>query len=251
MVSRVRQDERGSATIEATISLIIFIFVIFGIYMLANFCIVQAKVSYAIDATAKEMSQASYFYHVLGLDGVKSQLGDKASQAVSTYENLSTLINTSATETGEITSDTQGYISDVLSGKKNDDIGDLVNQGQAAVDSISKAVDNPTEFMKSIAALAGEKLWESAAVPLAKGMAKRHFGEDADAYLENMGVVGGYDNGLHFGASSLFTDGKKIEIVVYYRMSLKNIIPNPALNQEVVICQKAVTDGWLGGDASD
>ena len=248
MALRSERSECGSATIEATISLVIFIFVIFGIYMLANFCIVQAKVSYAIDATAKEMSQASYFYHVLGLSDVKSDLGDKASQAVSAYENLSKLINTTATEAGEISSDADAYISDVLSGEKNDELGDLANEGKAVIGSISEAIENPVDFMKSVAALAGKKLWEYAAVPIARGMAKRHFGDDADTYLTNMGVVDGYD-GLNFGASSLFTDGKKIEIVVYYRMNLKNIIPNPALNQEVVICQKAVTDGWLGGDA--
>jgi hypothetical protein len=34
------------------------VFVIMAIYMLINYCLVQAKVSYAINTTAKEMSQS-------------------------------------------------------------------------------------------------------------------------------------------------------------------------------------------------
>ena len=45
----MRKNEKGAASIEATISLTIFVFVIMAIYLLINYCLVQAKVSYAIN----------------------------------------------------------------------------------------------------------------------------------------------------------------------------------------------------------
>lgn len=251
-----RREQNGSATIEATISLVVFVFVIMAIYLLVNFCVTQARVSYAIDTAAKEMSQYSYFYHALGVQDVKEGLADKAGSAVSAYTSFNSLINGSVETAKEVGADPEGYLTSLVKGDKTDDLNELYGKINEASNVMSEALDNPVEFMSSIAALAGETAWDEAtshliAAPVAKGMTQRHFGEtrqEANAYLERMGVVGGLD-GMNFNESTIFTGtSEKIEVVVYYKLSIKQIIP--LLDNEVLMCQKAITNGWLGGDAS-
>lgn len=62
MLIRKLKSESGSVTVEATISLSAFMFAIVTILTIINICIVQARVSYAINTTAKEISQYSYLY---------------------------------------------------------------------------------------------------------------------------------------------------------------------------------------------
>lgn len=247
-------EQRGSASIEATISLVVFVFVIMAIYMVSSFCLVQAKVSYAISTTAKEMSQYSYFYHMVGLDGVRDGLSEESEMAISVFDAFNSAINTGSNEVKEISEGSEEYFEEFLSGEKTDDLNELYAQISSASSALSGAIDNPLDFAKSLASLAGNEAWNGAsqvvASTLAKGMAERHFETNtmtADEYLESMGVVNGYD-GLNFNTSTLFQDGgDKIEITVVYRLSLENIIPT--MDREVVIRQTAVTDGWLGGDA--
>ena len=76
-VNRRIREERGSVTIEATISLSAFMFAIVTILTIVNICIVQAKMSYAINATAKEISQYSYLYSLTGLNDSQKNLYEK------------------------------------------------------------------------------------------------------------------------------------------------------------------------------
>lgn len=247
------EKEKGSASIEATISLTFFIFVIMAVFMLINFCIVQAKVSYAINTTAKEMSQYSYFYHVLGLENADATLKDNKKQAVEAFENFSSVIGGAQKEKSEI-DDTgmEEYLSKLISGEKDADIKNLSGEINTLSQNIGDAVNDPTKFMKSIAALAGEKFSNKVkkliVVPLAKGMTRRHFGKsinEANTYLKGLGVVDGYD-GLNFDMSTIFKDGgKDVNIVACYQLDLASSFP---FDLKVQICQRASTKAWLGGD---
>ena len=259
----ILKEERGSASIEATISLVIFTFVVIGIYMLANFCIVQSKVAHAVNATAKDMSQYSYFYHALKLDKKQSGVDIKSEQAVAAFENLSEFIH-SAEDAGHntfegITENPDEFIAKVIDEGATDDLENLSASINKLSDMFGEIKNDPKQFVRSMAALAaatgiGAGLSQLVAAPLAKSMARQHFGEtaeEANAYLAGKGVVDGYD-GINFNLSTIFLNesnaGKKIQIVAYYKMNLKSIIPNPALNQEVIICQKAITDAWFGDE---
>ena len=57
-----RKVERGSVTVEATISLTAFLFFFLMIYCMIDVCIMQAKISFALNNSAKEISQYSYLY---------------------------------------------------------------------------------------------------------------------------------------------------------------------------------------------
>lgn len=249
----MRKNEKGAASIEATISLTIFVFVIMAIYMLINYCLVQSKVSYAINTTAKEMSQYSYFYHVFGLDDLDGKLANGKTQAVETFSSFNKLLGDSKAEINEIQENPTDYFGSVIKGEKTEDLQDVYKQIQDVSSNISDVVNDPVEFMKSMASLAGEEVWEHVksnviAAPLAKGMTRRHFGnssESADAYLEALGVVGGYD-GLNFNMTTMFENASDdIKIVVYYNLDLATVFP---FDLNVSICQQASTRAWLGGD---
>lgn len=61
MGQQKNRGERGVIVIEATISLTAFMFALVMIMSMINICIVQARVSNAINLTAKELSQYSYY----------------------------------------------------------------------------------------------------------------------------------------------------------------------------------------------
>lgn len=249
----MEKKEKGAASIEATISLTIFVFVIMAIYMLINYCLVQAKVSYAINTTAKEMSQYSYFYHVFGLDDLDDKLANGKTQAVDAFNSFNQLLSDSTAEIKEIEENPTDYFSSVLDGEKTEDLTEVYKQIQDVSANVSDVVNDPVEFIKSMASLAGEEAWEHVksnviAAPLAKGMTRRHFGnstKSADAYLKNLGVVDGFE-GLNFNMTTMFEDGSDdIKIVVYYNVNLATGLP---FDLNVSICQQASTRAWLGGD---
>ena len=249
----MRKHEKGAASIEATISLTIFILVIWAVYMMINYSLVQARVSYAINTTAKEMSQYAYFYHVFGLDDFDSMLAEGKTQAVETFSNFNELLSSTKDEVSEISSEPTDYFTSVLSGEKTEDLNEVYGQIQAVSQNISDVISDPVEFMKSMASIAGEEIWNRVktnviAAPLARSMTRRHFGatkKAANEYLTNMGVVNGYD-GMNFNLSTMFEEGSQdINIVVYYNF---NLFMGTPFELNVCMCQQASTRAWLGGD---
>ncbi|NLI63647.1 MAG: hypothetical protein GX367_02825 [Bacteroidales bacterium] len=251
------KNQRGSATIEATISLTCFIFVIMSIYTLVNFCIVQAKMAYAINTTAKEMSQFSYFYNAFGLEKADQSMRDKQGTALDTFQNINKLISDAGAQAEIAQSNPGAYLNDLIEEYSKTGQSQSVNlvlaDFEKAKGNISDALNNPSEFLKSMAALGGVKasdnLKKLVAASVAQGMTRRHFGKDAKSaneYLERMGVVGGYE-GVNFNKSTMFdtTSPKDIKIVVVYNMNLATIFP---FDLNVTISQSAVCRGWLGGD---
>ena len=75
-MKKIGRGTRGSATIEAVVSFTAFIFVIFTILGVINYCRVQSLVSTAVDNTAKELSEYSYFYKMSGLDKLNNSIED-------------------------------------------------------------------------------------------------------------------------------------------------------------------------------
>ena len=63
----ISKSEKGSATIEAIVSLSIFIFAFIAIYSIVNMCIVQAQIQQALNKSAKEISQYYYLVDKLNL----------------------------------------------------------------------------------------------------------------------------------------------------------------------------------------
>lgn len=263
--------QKGSAAIEAILSFVGFLFVIFTILNIVNFCRAQTLISNAVDTAAKEMSQYSYFYEISGLQKFSNELSSRADGGASTlnevvnnvdnlYQSVTGAVDNTIDRTTEITNAIESGSGDIetikgqLSSIQTDvqSVETALNLMDASIEGI---MSNPVLYLKSIVAVAGNEgldLLKSHAIaaPLAKALTAKHFGSttsEASEYLEALGVVGGLEE-MNFKMSTIFASEtpNEIHIVVYYKLKINQILEWAQL--EAVICKEAVAVAWLGGD---
>ncbi len=262
--------QQGSATVEAVVAFLGFLFTIFTILGMVNFCRVQMRVSAAVDATAKELSQYAYFYEMSGLQkfdkAVKEKGGvgkNNVNEIISSVDTLYSTLGKATKQTSEdaanlanATSRGEVDLSAIENGVAN--IQDNAKEIETSVASVANAFerigDDPLLYMRSLVAIIGsegaDQLKKAIAVPLAKSMMKKHFGStDSEVLstLESLGIEGGLEN-MNFSMSSLFADGdcEDVEIVVFYKVKLFQIFNMDFLEADV--SKRALCRAWLGGD---
>lgn len=271
--------EKGSISIEASISLVFFTFCMITLLTIINISRAQAAIGNAINLTALEMSQYMYFYDVSGLYSFDTEMKEIASsakdksdamissadQTIAGVETMLEMINKSGEDLENI-GDSHESIAITYSNLR--DSYDKINEtGTSITESLDTlngqiqqyVLESPMDFVKGLVAMgvsAGMDLAKSHVIasPLAKAMCVKHIGNgrysdntkvDADLYLKALGVVDGLE-GLNFNLSTLFAadSPKDINIVVVYKAR-----PFPVLQGlEVTFAQSASTQGWLGGD---
>ncbi len=258
--------QKGAVTIEATISLTAFMFAIITILSIVNIAFVQAKMAYAINMTAKEISQYSYLYALTGLNESQKNVYDNG---LNDTKDIGTIIDNVSlvySEIENVCSEERKVVGNPsLDGLLNawDNIGNSVetieSAGSTIYDSMSDIADDPKKVMFGIAKLAGSKGFDLAksrliAAPLAKTMVKRHLvsskNDDVEKFLKGLRVVpnakGSYLGGLNFKNSTLFPNGSNlIEINVEYDVKVLELLP---LDLKLHFCQTATTNGWLAGE---
>lgn len=269
-MEKEREDigQQGSAIIEAVLCLTIFMTAIFTILSFINLCRAQAVISNAVDATAKEMSQYAYFYHLSGIEAAERGLAastaadrEKFNQIAGStealYKSFSGLGSLSvddmkAAVNTALDGDTDAAMESIV-GNSGLNLGNLSGK----IDEMSAAmasIDDPIGFLKGVVVMAGMEgasmlKSQLIAAPLASTLIRKHFavnGMDADAYLRTFGIDG--IDALNFKMSTIFspTAPDDIHLVVYYQMDIVNFM-NFQFGK-VTICKEAVTRAWLGGD---
>lgn len=263
-------NQRGSATIEAVIGFTAFLFAIFTILGLVNFCRAQMLVSSAVDTAAKELSQYAYFYEMSGLQKFEGKLDKNASvgknninEIIGTVDKLYSSINGAVDQTIQEKTNVENMMAagkvdmqtleNAITGIENSVEG--VKQGIAGVSNMIGDIGNdPLIYMRSIVALIGSEGMEAAkrvvAVPLARAFVSKYLGEDTDAAnakLKSLGIEGGLDS-MNFNLSKFFSDDKHqdIEITVFYKVKLLQVFDWVVL--EANVSKVASCRAWLGGD---
>ena len=268
--SEYRDRQRGSATVEAVVGFTAFLLAIFTILGLANFCRAQLLVSAAMDTAAKEMAQYSYFYEISGLSKFEKSLDmngkkgtDNINKIIGTVDTLYSSVNgavkqgvTEIKNTQEMVAAGQFDTSAIETSISN--VGSEVQGLKLGIEGVVNAFkdvgNDPLLYMRSIVALLASEGMELAkravAVPLTKAFVSKHFGDnarEADAVLENLGIVDGLD-GMNFNLSKIFSDSehKEIELVVHYKVKLAKVFDWVIL--EAKLSKTACCRAWLGGD---
>ncbi len=260
------KKENGSVTIEATISLSAFMFAIVTILTIVNICIVQARISYALNTTAKEISQYSYLYSLTGLNDSQSKLYEAGKEGTKDITKILSDINTVYNEIenlGNTGNQSPENIDDIMSAWDSavGSVDNIESAGSSLYDTISDIASDPKNLMFGIAKLAASEGFDLVksrliAAPLAKTMVQRHLVNtkdgDVDAYLKYLGVVpaanGSYLDGLDFSQSTLFPYGSnEIRINVSYDVKVIALLP---IDFSFHFNQTAVTHGWLAGEQS-
>ena len=265
MCRRIR-TESGSVTIEATISLSAFMFAIVTLLTIVNICMVQARISYALNVTAKEISQYSYLYGLTGLQNSQSEIygagvedtedvGPLLSDINTVYNEIENLGKTGNQSTDNIDDILNAWDSIAESGEN------IADAGSSAYNTLKDIAKDPKNLLFGIAKLAANEGLDLAkskliAEPLTKVMIQKHLVNEEDgnveAYLQALGVVpsatGSYMDGLDFNGSTLFPNGSnEIRLVVSYDVKVIALLP---IDFSFHFRQSAVTHGWLAGEAS-
>ncbi len=259
----MKKNEKGAVTIEATISLTIYLFAFMMIFSLVNLCRVQMKMSVAVNNVAKEISQYSYLYGLSGLNDSMANAGDKAQQEQDSYAEI-----------GKNVSDLYGSIVNLGKNKgagienfnpdniKNlqGEVSGIRSQAASLEGKLKAKLDNPKEMLMGICTIfvtnAAEDVKTLLAEYLAKALVKQNLKttkKDGDAeinrYLQKLGIKktkDTYFDSIDFGYSELFPYGKnEIKIVAVYEVKA---VPLLDIDSSFTIVQTARTRGWLKGN---
>jgi len=262
--------QTGSATVETIVAFTGFLFVVFTILGMVNFCRAQMLVSSAVDTVARELAQYSYFYEMSGLQKFdkavsgESDVGKKnINEIIGTVDTLYSTLGSAVDGTSkdmanlaDVTTKGDLQLQDIETVIKNIDTSgnNIANSITSIGNTLERVGDDPLLYMRSLISIAGEEGMELAKRAIASSLAKlfiqKHFGDnwsEANEKLRSLGIVGGLDS-MNFNLSTMFSDEDKedIEIVVFYKVKLLQVLDWQPL--EVTISKRAVCRAWLGGD---
>lgn len=252
------REERGSFTIEATLSLSIFMFAFVTIISLATVAKIESTTQYAINQTAKEVSRYCYIASKANLlvnpsDGSEAKV-DNIDDAIQSMYDFSDVYS-GTTGSGHKDKSVGNSASSELSAQltklskiDGDDFEEIKSAAQNVYSSFKPLLDDPKGAIKAITEVflnKGAKAVISRVIaqPLCETIVPKYItsNEDVDETLEKMGVIDGLD-GLDFSMSTFLMDGRTINIVVVYKIKVNGY---GVFDQEVVVKQTASTAAWL------
>lgn len=251
------KNEDGAVVVEAAISLPVFMFFIVTILSIVNICIAQSRIQIALNETAKEISEYSYFFSLTGLADLQKINYDESEE---TRDNLSNVLDGVSTVYGslqEITTTVKDFnISDAdlntLESALNTINGSVENADKAIDDSIATLktmASDPKALMIGIARIGINELAEGIKSQLVslmtEGLIQKHLVDSddgsVDEFLIHLGIVKGFD-GIDFTSSVIFLNGSDdIILIAEYRLPVIKL-----LNHEIELhfLQSAPTKAW-------
>jgi hypothetical protein len=257
------KNKKGSLTLEAAISLPIFMCVFLTIAFFMRVVYIQNNVQYALNGAANELSTYSYLYSVSGFQ----ELNDSVSGEMNKYGERASNHTKQLLEAFDAMGDNlQKGLDSVEGGLKNGDpeqienLKELYNQSKISAGTVKNVLneveDDPKSEFVSIASLFLGAGYENIKGELSEPLIKFFMAK----YLDNKIIKSGGSPGAYIFVkkgddplkafsfkSKLFTDNKSIDIVVRYKIKTAlpiNIIPEIPMEQRVTV------RGWLDGDAS-
>lgn len=258
---RRHNNECGSVTVEAACVLPLFMFAIITILSLVNICTAQARITAAVNASAKEISQYSYMYALTGFKGTHEGWANsgnasagKVNQVVKTANDVFNAIE-GLKEGG---SDTHGADdTDALLARMQallSSPGAIASSASELAAAFKEMVKNPRDLIFGLVKLVASNALNTAvsqyiAAPLSKHMCGKHLmneeNGDVEAYLKSLQIVpvnDSYLDGLDFSQSTLFADGDD-RIVITCKYKIKPIMLLP-IDFEFTFRSTAVTRIW-------
>jgi hypothetical protein len=232
VTSHVRRvDNRGSITVEATISLVTFFLTIVSVLSMISICRVQYCIGRALKAAALDVSRYSYFYYAVG--GYHSVHSVKRSVA-------ELITDRSFSEDGRNGMEELVELTQILFGEE----GSTEDEYRG---SIFSTEDTAPVIIALLSECVDELSSAIIAAPIARSVFHKKLGlsdTEADRYLKANGVIDGW-NGLDFGMSKLFPSESPLEVSLCVRYSIRIPFLGGA---SIRVIQRAVTYAWLGGD---
>lgn len=256
----MKHDNKGVISVEASISLTIFIFAFLAITSLTTFVRAESKVQYALNQTAKEFSEYSYIYskaqEVLGIDGSGNST-EEVDKLVNNLNDFNHMISKATITASQIGSASGKDILETIKSQVNGaytDAKDIYDSGETLYNQLQSYADNPTVILSQICTVIKDQTLSAAksqilAPVVAKLLMPKYIADnknDTDKYLKDLGVEGGL-SGMNFALSSIMDDGTTIRFTVIYK--IKYDIPLIG-DYEFSIKQSATCAAWGTEDDS-
>lgn len=278
-MKRFARSQAGSMTIEATISVLAFVFVMITLLTIINVSRARTAIQAAVNKSALEISQYMYLYKISGLYDLDMTLQEEGDAGLGKVDSSAKKLEDMSAGIGALFQGVASSGKSVQSSFSEGDMGAALEElKQAAAEGKDQAeeikthysaleaeikgiAEDPLQFVKSLGALgvsAGMSEAKSFLIGslLAKAMMCNHLETDtmtADQRLRSLGVVDG-EKGLDLSRSSVFSiysasanPGEDINIVAVYKLKL---FPLLKADFTVTYAQSASVRAWLGGDAA-
>ncbi|QSX04838.1 hypothetical protein JYG23_08990 [Sedimentibacter sp. zth1] len=239
----IKNRNKGSLTVEASIVLVIFIFGFISVLSLCKFAMTQIIIQHSINQVAREMSQYSYITNKLGFNRdvtEKNQVINNTDELISEAVKFITVIQDEEKNVSQIDLSYEDEKLDSFDNaigvfEKYEDAAKTIKKSYENIDAsalsmIGQAEEyfkDPNAVLRGFLLVAKNEIADYAiskfiASPMSKLMVEKYIETEslsADKRLKKLGVINGVD-GLNFDLSTLFCDGKTINITVIYSMKL-------------------------------
>lgn len=153
------KGEKGSFTVEAILSLSIFMFAFVTIVSLATVAKIESTTQYAIDQAAKEISKYTYIASRANLlvhpkDSAEATV-DSIDEAVQSMYDFSDVLSSSTGGNG-VPLNSEG-LSDMLSGMSGDDFKSITASAQNVYNSFAPLMSDPKGAITALAQVVAQK----------------------------------------------------------------------------------------------
>lgn len=254
------KKNKGSLTVEACISVTIFLMVFITILYIMRIVFAYGLVQHALNQTAKEFSTYSYYVAVSGLGDINGQIHSSTAEGKESFNtNVSNLVNVydSFSQLGDgIQSTTNNVSSGNIEGTINsvkglgNDVNEFKNSLGPAADTIKSIASDPVAAIKSVGSVlvsGGSEATKSFLCgELSRALMAKYISEGgydmANTRMVNLRVVGGLD-GIDFSSSSFWGPDapNDIELVACY--TIDPIFPIDVI-KELHFMNKVRVRGW-------
>ena len=254
------QKNKGALTVEACISLTIFLMVFLTILYLMRIVLAYGVVQHSINQVAKEISSYTYFYAASGLKSVddtiqsstqsgKKRFNESAESIVNVYTEFEKLGKTTGGISGAITDGDFNKLDGVIS-ELESNIGGTKDAISGATDTIKSIVEDPVGALKAVGSVmlsgANETAKTAICGEISLGLMAKYISPNgyaaSDARLKQMRIIDGL-NGLNFSASTFWSNGSDIEIIVCY--TIDPVFPIDVID-EINLMNRVKVRGWNG-----
>ncbi len=241
--------KRGSVSVEAAISLSVFMLFIFSLAYILKVFYTYNTVQESLSEVSRNMANFSYFYHITEAKDFTDRLNDMAQEAGNQLEEQkNTIVNAFTSFTSFFSSDSPADEELAIPVSVDSLIDSMTSRDDSAEGGdLLFAGITPKEELKLFITLIAKKLnyeiTNKLVCLLAKNSLKTELSERTNTKDDPalaLGICNGM-KGLDFSKSSVFGDSESLEFIVNYTVEPFAFLPAIPLSNRVKVI------GWTGG----
>lgn len=252
MTKRIDNRESGAIAIDAILGITVFLISMCTIMFLSFIIRIEAKMQYAVNQTAKEISSYYYVLDTVGLAKFTSSGSSEDKKAInSILDGVSDLASATGGTLSSINIDLKDLPGTLNRAAANrDELVANYQQAQSLYAKIKDAGKNPMGLMKGALLACAHSFSNRMIAPFLCRMIMPKYIESDDAkrerYYKTLGLEHGIDD-IDFYRSSLMDDNRTVKIVAVYQVNLKELSFG-LLDIDMTFCKTAVTAAWCKPD---